>query len=75
MSMTPGLDLNQVGKTRPLNVEKPRMRRLRDELRSTYCRERERERACDKEKREMQIFLNCLLTLEMLTNTWDEVLR
>lgn len=37
MSIIPGLDWNQEGKTRPLKVEKPRMRRLREELRSTYC--------------------------------------
>lgn len=37
MSIIPGLDWNQEGKTRPLKVEKPRIRRLREELRSTYC--------------------------------------
>lgn len=41
MSIMPGLDWNQEGKTRPLKVEKPRMRRFREELRSTYCRGRE----------------------------------
>lgn len=39
VSIMPGLDWNQEGKTRPLKVEKPRMSRLREELRSTYCRE------------------------------------
>lgn len=42
VSMMPGLELNHVGKTRPLKVEKPRMRRLREEFRSTYWGERKR---------------------------------
>lgn len=38
VSIMPGLDWNQEGNTRPLKVEKPKIRRLREELRSTYCR-------------------------------------
>lgn len=46
-----------MGKTRPLKVEKPRMRRLREELRSTYC-ERDRNR---------QIERLCFVVLPQLT--------
>ncbi len=41
VSMMPGFEWNQVGKTRPLKVEKPRIRRFLEELRSTYWGERE----------------------------------
>lgn len=43
VSIIPGLDWNQDGKTSPLKIEKPRMRRLREEFRSTYWREKKEE--------------------------------
>lgn len=53
VSIMSGLDWNQVGKTRPLKVEKPRMRRLRDEFRSTYWRNEEEK----KEERDFVLLL------------------
>lgn len=36
----PGFEWNQVGSTRPLKVEKPRIRRFLEEFKSTYCKKR-----------------------------------